>query len=516
MMFPPKIKNYWRKKPKRTFMQSPEQNHSLFIRVCVAGIKLTTGGVATIANHFKKNLREEIKSLFEREIQNQIEEINKNKAETIFKSASSKNGERIVKVLENIFKVLSRVLRNHLEILKVMNEQNNKYNPKVVWDVIQEELQEKLKYFLDYDRKATHKPGKRTPPASPDKTKRNNDDKIELTFRFAHSNMGDVLSQPKTVEIHSIERELVEPSPYHITSIYRPVINFVDQSVSMLFGEKVQSRSSQNVLTIFMKNFVAQKFVEKVTEDTTLALKTIFQIDESPFGPQKLSSNGPQLLKCCIEVCDLLRRRISDFFALHHFDQNVLLGLLEKVNLKFVSHCQKEYGTLISNPQRVYSATLVEQEVNFLRNDPTYVQLIQKKKDGGMDSRKFQSRKVKVLLEFIDDKKDLDKERLLPINNFPQLSIISTSLSWLVKQYPDLLNPLSHKKTLYDPYSAENTRTQQPAMRVPHNVNQFAILSEKCLFMLHISLEIRCLFFLKNIKEGNYDLEKEVLVPQTF
>merc|ERR550534_1683292 len=137
-----------------SFLNNPELDQILFIKICVAAItKLSS--IVELKRHISNNLQQEIQSMIEREIQSQIDEDNASKADRkpLFSSTSNRHSETIVRALDRIFLALYRIISSHLEVLKHVSssyDEDRNYSNEVVWQAIESEVKSVLKSFLGF------------------------------------------------------------------------------------------------------------------------------------------------------------------------------------------------------------------------------------------------------------------------------------------------------------------------------------------------------------------------------
>jgi len=500
------------------FLSNPELDQVLFIKICVAAITKLSSTVE-LKRHLSTNLQQEIQSMIEREIQTQIDEDNASKAERkpLFSNSSNRHSEKIVRALEKIFLSLYRIISSHLEVLKLINvskDEDRNYNNEVVWQAIQGEVKSTLKKILGFGSRAQKQ----------EIVEIEEEDDMVLTFSFSDAGT-DALQDKrnrKATLIKEKENELAPSSPYHITFTYRPVINFIDQAEAML----AIRYNSDDSLRAFMKEFISNNFIQQIRADSKTKLKAIFR--EDCFSPSKLSPGEPQLVKCSIEICDLLRKIITDFFALVHFNRDVLLNLLENINNTFHDKCSERYQSLTKRNHSMkltLSSQFVTKNFVFLIRDPDFEKLSEGVAlDPGVfteENQSFLEDKISYLLGFSNDSDSWKKLQLLNVNNFSSLILLSTSLTFIADQFPEFLNnPLSHNSNRPHGRSWGNRRAKKNPLpsgpiKPPRSLEKLRTLSDKALFTVRTALEIRCIYHLKTMTK-NYELTEERTQPEPF
>jgi hypothetical protein len=343
----------------------------------------------------------------------------------------SVSGELLVELLERVFAALTRVLRNHLNAMQLIqlklsdgHQAQLLYRADAVWNAMQAEVEESLGDYIQAVKK------KALPVVNDKKgllpnaltslfssaTNDNHDDlptpaqaAAEFVFSFEdsaapsavlqargggavpkstlHANLKTEGSEtPSNNSFVATEAEQVEdngrqalrilPSPYNIVVIYRRVVQFTDQCISMIgVCHSVNPTAPDAVagLRVFMNDFVKNTLMPRVQADAHVRVKEML-FGPAAFKPKDSAHNlssevevgsaeadntdeaqqtkGIPLLRAAIDVVDLCRRVFADMFQLPFVPEFV--SVVEYVLSRFLECCHEKFD---ENTRKTYVGT---------------------------------------------------------------------------------------------------------------------------------------------------------------
>lgn len=273
----------------------------------------------------------------------------------------------LVELMEGVFSRFTDALRNHQEVIGLICFYMKKdilphYTYEAIWTSMQSEISDMLIDYISVQKKQ----GKIAPSI-----KTNNlisttkHQKLDFTFSFEESRSVSLsqLSRIKNEEkpdnsnldaVDLVERAplrlncyWITPTPYNIVTLYRRIVQFIDQSQSML-GLTNQS----SILRTFISDFILNVLMPRVHADAHVRVQDIMSSpaafkqsnetkNERTGEEDRVDDNvasGLPILKCATEICEVIHQLFSDMFQLPSFVaqyvtvmQYVLSLFLEKV-----------------------------------------------------------------------------------------------------------------------------------------------------------------------------------------
>jgi hypothetical protein len=245
----------------------------------------------------------------------------------------------------------------------------------------------------------------------------------------------------------------VQPSLYHVTALYRPVVQFAEEARRAVGGASPgeQAPGEGDRLRRFLDQVVQSKFLPRLEADLN---NRVQQIVEGPlaFQPQENLAADPFLdwqpaeggdpqhtarFKCVIDMADLLRRVFVELFRLPR-SADQYLAVVERVVARFMARCDEHFRQLTKN---LYSAQCAADPANLraMQRDPLFT-LIR--------SAMAPSASVEHLREELEDYYEtqleqihnallnhlahLDQSQLtFDAGKFTQLALMAQSMEWL-------------------------------------------------------------------------------------
>ena len=409
-------------------------------------------------------------------------------------------GDRLALFLSRLFPLLQAVLRHHMDLIHLINlrllirteashagvatqgkkptkgkvaaeRDDPRWSLGSVWETVQIEVQVALQDVLF---SAAGGPSQSLKLSSSAKKASN---ELELSFSFDDSNAPSIVrmsrgKEEKTAYERQLERRasqaqqkaellaIVTPSPYHVTTIYRPVLAFTQQVAGLVYPRGVTPPASQ--LMGFLSLFIASSFLPRLQADVNIEVDSMFEDShafdavEAPLtsarrlgavtaardaGPRGLSrsfgSAAPPLrLRCVMAAADLLEALLADVASLPN-TVGEYIELMEAVVGRVQRACEDRYGEACRG---VYSASrlLNVQVRRAMEEEAAYQELImqQPQKGAGEAAAEAELSSSHPLYgPFLSPDFSLRSEQLLSDPRaLTDVCLIAESVEWLADQ----------------------------------------------------------------------------------
>ena len=521
-----------------------------------------------------RRVKEELKKLLVSEIRgfkSKVDRKEKNLSMSTlgFLSASS---EVLGELMDCIFESFTRVQQNHLNVIALFCSYMGKtslphYTAEALWNSMQSELSDMLLDYFSVQKKQAKMGVAAVKSAAVFSISKPL--LLNFSFSFEESQIPSLaqLARAKKKEIAVEQTEVLErtplkiasyfvaPSPYNIVSLYRRIVQFIDQSQSMM-----GLTSSNSQLRSFMNEFVQNVLLPRVHADSHIRVQDIVS-SPAAFKPSELprlqedvdvkiddnashrNTGGVPVLRASIEICELIRHLFVDMFQLPTFVsafvtviEYVLSMFLEKCNEKLSEITNQTYvGAQLSNPA-IFSQ---------MQNDPLYqlMRLETRVPDAKTMETYFYEHEWQIYQALFSNQVVLERSQLiLDSHRWSLLAIIAESAEFMNDRIRALADPSSlkdesfslqknsstkrvrpsHFKTETKPRNQGNTTAAAKKIATIFGPNQdfmaghFIQLADTCIFTLRMELSVHCFFFLNSIRSENYWQSEESMAPEPF
>ena len=309
-------------------------NNPLYLHILVAALN-KLDRLASAETAIARRVRDELKKIIVSESKDFKSSIIRKDKTVLVSSLGfvSPSSEMLVELMDAIFLRFSGILPTSLSLIDLFCTYLKMpvlphYNAEHIWMIMQAELAEMIGEYMAVQKKQKMAPTLKSEGLiSLSKTR-----KLDFSFSFENSQLPSMAQLTNKVKYEEppevmeraplrIASYWITPSPYNMVPLYRRVVQFVDVAQSMM-----SSTNPTSSLRVFMNDFISNVLLPRIHADAHVKVQDIMSSpgsfktsDREPNRDDEEKKDQIAVLRCSIEICEVIRQLFTDMFQLPNF-----------------------------------------------------------------------------------------------------------------------------------------------------------------------------------------------------